>query len=72
MQFDLNKSIQILERTPRVIQAYLTGLPDDLLRSNEGMDTWSPYDVVGHLIFGEKTDWIVRIRAAMTSVNPLF
>ena len=72
MQFDLNKAIQILERTPRVVQVYLTGLPEDLLRSNEGVDTWSPYDVVGHLIFGEKTDWIVRIRAVLTSVNPIF
>ncbi|WP_394751005.1 DinB family protein [Spongiimicrobium salis] len=65
MQFELGKSIKILERTPAVLEAYLLGLSDEWLKQNEGKDTWSPYDVVGHLIFGEKTDWMVRIKVIL-------
>jgi hypothetical protein len=57
MNFDLNKSYQILERTPSVLRIMLTDLDDDWIMNNEGPDTFSPYDVVGHLIQGEKTDW---------------
>ncbi|RNC85100.1 MAG: DinB family protein [Winogradskyella sp.] len=62
MNFELDKSIEILKRTPQVIDTLLTGLSEEWYRNNEGKTTWSPYDVVGHLIFGEKTDWIVRIK----------
>ncbi|WP_425391260.1 DinB family protein [Ekhidna sp.] len=62
MQFNLEKSIQILERTPSVLKALLQNLPEDWTTPNEGLDTWSPYDVVGHLIHGEKTDWIPRTK----------
>lgn len=61
MQFKLNQSIEILERTPFILEQYLSGLSDDWLKGNEGSDTWSPYDILGHLIYGEKTDWLVRI-----------
>lgn len=60
MNFSIEKSIEILERTPFVIEALLDGLSDEWLRNNEGENTWSPYDIVGHLIHGEKTDWMVR------------
>jgi hypothetical protein len=60
MPFTLDQTIAILERTPATLSALLDGLPDEWTRSNEGADTFSPYDVVGHLIHGEKTDWIVR------------
>lgn len=60
MVFELNKSIEILERTPRVMSALLDGLNDEWITNNEGPETWTPYDVIGHLIHGEKTDWLVR------------
>ncbi|WP_420578582.1 DinB family protein [Ekhidna sp.] len=62
MQFNLEKSIQILERTPVVLKQLLQGLSEDWTTPNEGPDTWSPYDIVGHLIHGEKTDWIPRTK----------
>jgi len=60
MSFDLNRTFEILERTPEALSALLTGLSDDWLLTNEGGDTFSPKDVVGHLIAGEKTDWVER------------
>jgi hypothetical protein len=61
MQFDLEKSYEILERTPSVLNELLNGLSNNWIMPNEGPDTFSPYDVVGHLIHGEKTDWKERI-----------
>src|SRR5690349_7740113 len=60
--FSLDEAIPILERTPATIDILLRGLPDAWLRSNEGEGTFSPFDVVGHLIHGEKTDWMPRAR----------
>lgn len=62
VNFDLQKGIVILERTPRVLRSLLGDLPEDWVRGNEGPETWSPFDVVGHLIDGEETDWLVRAR----------
>ena len=62
MSFELNETIALLERTPPTLAAWLGGLPDSWTRANEGTDTFSAYDVVGHLIHGEKTDWITRAR----------
>ena len=62
MNFNLTESINILERTPAVLIAMLSGLPHDWIHNNEGENTWSPYDIVGHFIHGEKTDWIPRAR----------
>ena len=62
MQFNLNRAIEILERTPILVEHYLTGLSEEWIHQNEGDDTWSPYDIVGHLIHGEKTDWIPRAK----------
>jgi hypothetical protein len=62
MTFSLSSGVPILERTPRVLHALLDGLPHDWTHANEGPDTWSPFDVVGHLIHGERTDWIPRAR----------
>jgi len=61
MNFNLEKSLEILERTPRVLRDLLTGLSDEWTSNNEGENTWSPYDVIGHLIHGEKTDWMQRV-----------
>ena len=60
--FDLSEAQAILERTPAAIDALLRGLPEGWLQGNEGADTWNPFDVVGHLIHGERTDWIPRAR----------
>ena len=60
--FTLDRTIALLERTPAALAAWLEPLPDEWTRTNEGADTFSAYDVVGHLIHGEKTDWIVRAR----------
>ena len=62
MQFNLEKSIQLLERTPAVLKQLLQNLSEDWTTPNEGPDSWSPYDIVGHLIHGEKTDWIPRTK----------
>jgi hypothetical protein len=58
----LDDAIAILKRTPASLQALLDGLPAVWVRATEGGDTWSPYDVIGHLIHGERTDWIPRAR----------
>jgi hypothetical protein len=60
MEFSLSKSIEILERTPEVLFQLLQNLHSDWTYGNEGADTWSAYDVIGHLIHGDKTDWINR------------
>jgi hypothetical protein len=61
MEFDIKKSIEILRQTPSVMEKLLKGLSDEWIFSNEGENTWSAYDIMGHLIHGEKTDWIPRL-----------
>jgi uncharacterized damage-inducible protein DinB len=60
VNFTLDEALPVLRRTPAVLRAWLGDLPDSWTASNEGPDTWSPYDIVGHLIHGERTDWIPR------------
>lgn len=59
-EFKLQDAVAILERTPASLKAMLEGLPETWTRATEGEGTWSPYDVIGHLIHGEHTDWIPR------------
>ena len=59
---NLDEVVAILERTPATLSALLSGLPDAWISATEGEGTWSPYDVIGHLIHGERTDWIPRAR----------
>jgi len=61
MKFQVDEAIEILERTPRVLSTFLLGLSNSWSDSNEGEATWSAFDVVGHLIEGEKYNWIPRI-----------
>jgi hypothetical protein len=71
-EFSLAEAIAVLTRTPEALDALLRGLPDIWVRGNEGRtkdrrsndenDTWSPFDIVGHLIVGERTDWMPRAR----------
>lgn len=72
MNFDLDKSILILERTPSVLEQLLRELPDDWTKNNEGGDTWSPYDVMGHLIHGERTDWMTRTKMILSGEHKTF
>ncbi len=73
MNFELSKSLEILAKTPLVLDALLNGLSKEWIENNEGENTWSPFDIVGHLIFGEKTDWMVRIKTILSeSENKLF
>jgi hypothetical protein len=60
--FNLAQTTAVLTRTPATLDAWLRGLPDIWVRSNEGGDTWSAFDIVGHLIVGEQTDWMPRAR----------
>jgi len=59
---DLQEAVAILERTPAALDAMLRGLPDGWIQAHEGGETWSPFDVIGHLIHGEQTDWLARVR----------
>lgn len=54
--------VAILARTPASLTAMLEGLPDTWVTATEGDETWSPYDVIGHLLHGERSDWMVRAR----------
>ena len=67
MTFALDKSIEILEKTPEVLSYMLNTLSPEWTSQNEGGDTWSVYDVVGHLIHGEKTDWIPRLEIILSN-----
>src|SRR5215203_5688549 len=62
MEFKLEQAIEVLQRTPVTLNSLLRDLPEQWLAQNEGPETWSPYDVIGHLIHGEETDWIPRVK----------
>jgi len=66
MKFDITKAIFILERTPSSLISLLQDLPADWTQTNEGENSWSPYDIIGHLIHGEKTDWISRLNIVLS------
>ena len=73
MDFDLPASIDILRRTPAVVSALLDGVDERWARGDEGKDTFSPFDVIGHLIDGEETDWMPRARIILSrSDDPRF
>jgi hypothetical protein len=65
MDFSLAEATGVLTRTPATLNALLRGLPNTWVRCNEGKDTWSAFDILGHLIFGERTDWMPRVRIVL-------
>ena len=65
MEFQLEQAQSVLRRTPATLNSLLHDLPDEWVVPNEGPDTWSPFDVVGHLIHGEETDWIPRAKVIL-------
>lgn len=68
----LDDTVAILQRTPSSLHALLDGLPETWVRATEGDGTWSPYDVIGHLIHGERTDWIPRARHILAGETRAF
>ena len=72
MEYAIDKALPILEKTPALLKLWLQGLSDEWIVNNEGGDTWSVYDVVGHLIHGERTDWMARIRKTLSDTDKEF
>ena len=61
----LDEAVAILARTPATLDVLLRGLPEDWVRANEGDETWSPFDVVAHLINADRTNWLPRARTIL-------
>lgn len=61
MEFRLDDAVPVLRRTPAVMRELLLDLPERWTRATEGTGTWSPFDIIGHLIHGERTDWVPRV-----------
>jgi len=70
--FDLEHAKNLLRRTPSVLDAWLRGLPAAWLHANEGGDSFSPFEVVGHLIYGDRHDWIPRARLILAGEDEVF
>ncbi len=66
MSFTIEKTIEILERTPEVLEAMVKNVSAEWTENNEGGETWSVFDVLGHLVHGEKTDWIARTEVILS------
>lgn len=66
MNFTIEKSIEILERTPAVLETMLKNISADWTENNEGGETWRVFDVLGHLVHGEKTDWMARMEIILS------
>jgi len=63
---------EMLARTPGLLESWLAGLSSGWIRAVEGPDTWCPYDVVGHLVHGERTDWVPRIKRILAEADQPF
>lgn len=63
--FDLDEAIEVLSRTPGVLRQLLSGISPAWFEANEGEDSWNAFDIMGHLVNGEKTDWIVRAKTIL-------
>src|SRR5688572_28266914 len=69
MNFTVEKSIEILRRTPEVLEVMLKDVSADWTTNNEGGETWNVFDVLGHLVHGEKTDWIPRLEVILSDAE---
>jgi hypothetical protein len=73
MKFKIKEAVEILSQTPLTIKSLLGNLSDDWIKNIENSESWSPFDIVGHLIHGEETDWIPRAEIILAqSENPVF
>jgi DinB superfamily len=61
-EFNVAEAVAVLTRTPATLNTLLRGLPGIWVRGNEGEDTWSAFDIIGHLVFAERSDWMPRVR----------
>ena len=59
-QFDLEQALELLSKTPTILNEWLGNLPEEWSHYRSDEESWSAFDIVGHLIYGEKTDWILR------------
>jgi uncharacterized damage-inducible protein DinB len=66
MEFNLEHTITVLSNTPALVRRMLADMPEECIRGNEGEGTWNPFDVLGHFIHGETTDWIPRTRIILS------
>ncbi|WP_026462519.1 DinB family protein [Adhaeribacter aquaticus] len=66
MQFSLSKSLEVLERTPQVLFSMLNNLSSQWIEANEGENTWTPKEIVAHLIICEKTNWLTRAKIILS------
>ena len=64
-EFNVDEARVVLRRTPATLRALLDGLPGSWAHGDEGDGTWSPFEIVGHLVHGERTDWIPRVRVIL-------
>ncbi|MBT2682367.1 DinB family protein [Bacillus sp. ISL-37] len=69
MVFNMTEAIEILERTPGTLEALLSGLSEGWVYSNEGEGTWNPSEVIGHLVDGEKYNWIPRLKIILAETD---
>ena len=61
MKYNIDKAIEILSQTPKTLNSFLGDLSEDWIYCNEGPNTWSAFDIIGHLIYGDQTDWMTRL-----------
>lgn len=67
MKYDQDKALEVLQQTPKTLISFLENLSDEWIHCNEGENTWSAFDIIGHLIHGEITDWIPRLNIILSS-----
>lgn len=72
MEFNINRTLEILATTPDVLQKLLGGLSDEWLFGNEGENTWSPHTVLGHLIYADETNWLARVKKILSDSDNRF
>jgi len=72
MEFNIAETVEILRRTPAVLETLLKGLSKEWLEGNEGENTWSPHIVIGHLIYSEENNWIPRLRKILSVTDNKF
>ncbi|WP_299223197.1 DinB family protein [uncultured Psychroserpens sp.] len=69
MKYNTDKAIAILKQTPKTLASFLSQLPDEWIYCNEGQESWSAFDIIGHLIHGEKTDWMIRLEVILSDAE---
>lgn len=72
IEFSIDKTLEVLEQTPETLSLFLKNLSKEWVFANEGENTWSSYDIIGHLIHGEKTDWIPRLNKILNDQDKNF